>query len=149
MRPPSSLLITKYNKEFPCLIMREAIAKGAKKQNQVQFQILSALRSARFCGQGPNFLNSTPNCASSGYMYLYVWYVWHNMQCNGMRQGTSLLELHQPSSQRTLFPASFPLPAHSPSSLPASLPPFPLYLLALGVPHTSHVSAWHVVAYIA
>ena len=49
--------------------MREAIAKGAKKQNQVQFQILSALRSARFCGQELNFLNPTPNCASSGCMY--------------------------------------------------------------------------------
>jgi len=66
-------------KEFSCLIMREDIAKGAKKQNQVQFQILSALRSARFCGQEQFFLNLTPNCASSGCMYGM-----YGITCNAM-----------------------------------------------------------------
>ena len=108
--------------------MREAVAKGAKQQNCS----ISNFVGPSFCKvlwPGANFFDPHPELCIK---WLYVWYVWHNMQCNGMRQGTSLLALHQPSPPPAFFPASLPLSAHTSSPLPASLPCLPLYQLALG-----------------
>ena len=52
--------------------MSEAFSEGANKHNQVQFQIASALHSARIYDQD-HFLNAHPNCASScGFMLCLV-----------------------------------------------------------------------------